>query len=82
MKFWGFLASPLNLGGDEHRAGCECMYCKWINEMKMYPVAAYKDQVMACWLFRQAATGGNFKPSDLISSRDDSIANRMEGFGG
>jgi len=44
------------MGDQEHPASCDCWLCKWINEMKMYPVGEFSDQVMACWLFRQNLT--------------------------
>lgn len=49
---------------------CNCGYCKWVQEMKDFPLGKYSDTVMASWLFREAVRAyiGNVPRITVLSS--------------
>ncbi len=54
---------PLGAGGT-HDEACECNYCKWMKEIKGFPLGSY-DTLMASWFalegLRKVAERGNYQ---------------------
>ena len=40
---------------DNHDTLCDCSWCVWVREVKLYPFSASTDSVMAMWFAQEAA---------------------------
>ena len=70
----GWLVPGLEFTGPAHDAGAcgMCGFCRWVEEMSLYPYSVSNDAVMSSWIFREGvrkhfgSSGGLVNPSDIV----------------
>jgi len=65
-NMWKFCTKDI----DTHDTLCDCPWCNWIREMKLYPFSDTTDYIMAMWFAREAARKYCGLGSLLFSSTD------------